>query len=214
MNKSFPKSRILIKDNSGKTYRLCSFYHEPMNGGKFDGEFYLKFMFPDLLNKNLKNVSVKDGALKNGQLGKMNEISFHYKDGVITQKHQGKNSSDKIQTQKPLEEKGFLFLITLKIKNLKWTSEFIKKKTQHDIFLENWNEKPRGLQFILHNRDDLELVVNREIISQPFGFRDEKTGLYLTFLQYYLDEKEIPKGSLSILVHTGGSEEKLIRLTK
>lgn len=215
MAKLYPKSRILIKDASGKIYRPCSFFHEPQRGGTYNEQYYMKFMFPDLRHKNLLRVTWSEGTASEGTSDQLEEISFHYDTGKITCKHKGKRSFEINATN--LNEKGILFLLTLRWKDLSWLKEFSKNKEQieHDIYLKDWDEKPRGMQFILTKDPVPEIVLPDGLeICETFGFRDKKTKLWLTLVDCYLIPKEIPRKPASILVHVGGSTTQLLRLVE
>ena len=214
MEKLYPKSRLLIKDESNNVYRLCSFFHEPQKGGKYSGKFYVKFMFPELKNKKLKRTMWTQGIASNGTHDRMSEVSFHYDEGKITAKHDSEKSLE-IDAES-LQEKGFLYLITFRWKNLSWMKEFAMKKIrhEHDIFLKVWDKKPRGIQFILSKEPVPGIKsLGGQTIYDSFGFRHEKTELYLTIVDYFPLPEETPHIA-SILVHAGGSITKLFSLVE
>jgi len=142
------KRRIYIQDKEGNFYRLCIF----SNWQDKYGEFYLKIMFPDLVNVSLitgyhdKGIVELGEKLPNGIV----EFTYHYRSGVSHFKDLIGEVNRK-RNLPTLIEFPALFLLRFVIRS---TSAFkIKKspKLNNNDFLipGHFDGTARGLEFVI-----------------------------------------------------------------
>jgi hypothetical protein len=187
-------ARILIKDNEGSAYRICSFYH----GKDKYKDPYLKFLFPDfsklpMVRKDLKHLSTDRFSAG------LDQISFHYGTGVSTFKNKN-NYYDKRKTM-AIGEMGFLPLFTLIIFNLSAFNKFnISKKTGNDLEIVKPWRKTRLLTFYLTTVKTSPVLLEGLTLLDTYLSQTKEVGASLVLFDCFADNLPPPENESPIRI--------------
>ncbi len=179
----FKKTRIFLKDDKGKYYRVCSVYNQKDSRG----EYYIKIMFPDIKgipliaghhNKGLTRVESRLNP-------DIQEFSYHYRSGVS----HFKNAKDKIDSKRnmpTLHKFPALHLLRYTIRSLiPFEVQDPSKITADDFVLPIiFNGDPRGFEFAISKIKGGWNVINEQgndpISTYKIPLEDTNVSLHIS----------------------------------
>lgn len=199
--------RILISDNNGKSFRICSF---SFLKDKKD-EDYVKFSFPDL--KDTKSPKSEDDLIV--------EFSTHFVAGISHFKTSDQKRVHRNESKSKFANSQLIHLLTYMVYDLNHFKEFTKKTESHDYVISNKFEITKGKVFEFYLSK-----LTKEINIPAITYEDLEWRLYHPFesksrnyrmlmIEYDFKEKDPKKSGVSLFrQHEQRAKHLSVRIPK